>query len=292
MIRRSPLVLTLVTFAVGTAGCDAPGPTTRPGTNPTDSSLTTGVQTITGTAAPGDAPPPAGATTIHVDVYLLDVPAGSVSGDESLWRTVDENAVGVFADQRLQANGIRCGVAPRSQWRRLSGIFAKELHRARHTKVNGLAAETIDLPVDQPVDREDLFFLAADGQWEGHTYDHATNGLTMTFGPTPRLPGSVRLSFCPTVKRQQRALVFTPLNQPYEEAADDVARIYDAGLTADVPADGFFIVAPSPMADPADLTVGGRFLVRRDPAAEREQIVIAVPSLVPLDGSVRRVPQQ
>jgi hypothetical protein len=136
-----------------------------------------------------------------MDVYLLDVPAGSISGDESFWRTVDEDAVGVAADQRLLANGIRCGVAPRNQWPHFAEIFSRDLTRARRTKVDGMSTNTVQLEVDQPVDREDVFFLNAENQLEGRTYDRATNGVAMTFGPTPREPGSVRLTLCPIVRR-------------------------------------------------------------------------------------------
>ena len=268
------------------AGCDLIGPVSRPATRRAAGKPSAVATAVGGSPLdPADPPAAAGMATIHLDVYLLDVPAGAVSRDESLWRAVDENAAGVFAGQRLLANGVRCGVARRAEWARMSATFAKELSRARRTKVNGLSMQTVELAVDQPVDREDLFVLGADGQWAGQTYDHATNGLAMTFGPTPRVNGSVRLSVCPIVKRERRRLEFTPLNQPYDVPTDDVDRLYDAALTADVPADSFFLLAPGPLADPADLTVGGRFLVRRDPAAEREQVIVAVPTVVPLDGS-------
>ena len=278
MIRRRASrtrILGVIALLVA-SGCEAPesaGPTTRPATQPT---LAPTYRMI---RADGSL---AGPVVTHMDLFLVDVPAGAVSGDEQFWRTVDEDAVGVPAGQRLLANGIRCGVAPRSQWKRFGDLFGRELERARRTKVAGVAQQqTVELEVDQPVDHEDVFFLDADRAMEGRTYDRATNGIAMTFGPTPRVPGSVRLSFCPIVKRQERPREYTPLNLPYQTTESDVERIYDVGLTVDVPPDGFFLLAPGPDADP-QLTLGGRFLLRREAAARREQVIVAVPSLVPL----------
>ena len=269
MIRRPLLLATVLSLAA--AGCDLPdnrGPSTRP------SQLLNTTSHFIGTIN--------GPTAIHMDVYLLDVPAGSISGDESFWRTVDENAVGAGADQRLLANGIRCGVAPRNQWPHFAEIFSRDLSRARRTKVDGMSTDRVQLEVDQPVDREDVFFLNADHQLEGRTYDRATNGIAMTFGPTPREPGWVRLTLCPIVRRERSLLQYTPTNESYETPVTDVDRIYDAGLTADVPPDGFLIIAPGPLADP-DTTLGGRFLLRREAASRREQVIVAVPTVVPLN---------
>ncbi len=293
---RTAVIASLLLMA---AGCQVPGdvgrpatrPATRPTTGPDEPKVTPGYSVMARPTGPSDGRP-AVAAAVHLDVYVLDVPAETISRDEAFWRTVDEDAVGPAVDQRLQRNGIRCGVAQRAEWQRFAEIFRRELSRATRTKVDGLAgAATVELAVEQPAAREDLFLLTPDGQWEGHTYDHATNGLSLTFGPTPRTPGSVRLNLCPVVKCERRLLEFTPLNQAYETPTSDVARLYDVGLSVDVPADGFFIVAPSPNADPADLTVGGRFLVRRGPAARREQVLVCVPTIVPLNGTPLTVRQ-
>jgi hypothetical protein len=225
----------------------------------------------------------AGPTVIHLDVYLVDVPAGSISGDEAFWRTIDEDAVGPAAEQQLLANGIRCGVAPRSRWPDFAQAFSKELNHAHKMGVDGWATNTVDLTVGQSADREDVFFFNADHQLEGRTYDNAMNGIGLTFGPTPRVPEDVRVTLCPTVRRDQTRVEYSAVNQAYEQQATDVDRIYDVGLTADVPPDGFLIVAPGPQADP-DVTLGGRFLLRRDTAARREQIILVVPKLIPLSG--------
>ena len=105
--------------------------------------------------------------------------------------------------------------------------------------------------------------------------------MGLTFGPTPRRPDCVRLTLCPTVKRVESRLGYSSINQAYEQQSPETDRIYDVGLTADVPPDSFLVVAPGPLANP-ETTLGGRFLIRRDRAARREQIIIVVPRLIPL----------
>ncbi len=270
-----PCTLLAMAWGLAIAGCtptDVVKPATRPATAPAMD------VTLVRTGA--------GPNAIHVDVYLLDVPAGTISGDETFWRTIDEDAVGPAADQQLLANGIRCGVAPRNQWQHFADIFGPELNHARKMRVDGWATHTVDLDVGQMVEREDVFFLNGEHQLEGRTYDHANNGIGLTFGPTPREPLSVRLTLCPTVRRVQAQMAYSPINQAYQQQVGDVDRIYDVGLTADVPPSGFLIVAPGPSADP-DTTLGGRFFIRRDTAARREQIIIVVPRLIPLSAAAQ-----
>ena len=274
----------LLLACLALAGCD---PIVAPATQPAGAMPRV---TVSGTRiGPADARP-AAAGVVNLDVYLVDVPIGSVSGDEAFWRTVDENAVGVAAGRRLADNGIRCGVAPASQWSRFADAVARVQSHTRRTRtgdvgVTSATPQSVELAVDHPVDHEDVWVVNADGQLEGRTFDHAVNGVRLTFAPAPRRAATVRLSFCPTVKRDLSRLQFTPLNQEQEQPATDVVCLYDAGLTADVPADGFFVVAPGPLAVTDPDTLGGQFLVRPDPATRREQVIVAVPHYTPLGGS-------
>ena len=290
-MMRTPTLL-LLSLAACVAGCRTTPPKTaaRPGTTrPLADAYPTPTMAVTATpSGPGGGGGRAG--LVHLDVYLVEVPLGTISGDAAFWRAVDENAVGgPAAGRTVQANGIRCGVAPRNQWPKLADLIAAQQGRSRRSQTQGVTTQSVDLDLDQPVDREDVFVYAADGSLSGRTFDHATNGVRVTFGPSPRTAGSIRLSFCPTVKRDQRRLEFTPLNQEYEVPGSDTVRVYDAGLTADVPPDGFFVIAPGPLAAANDTLLGSRFLVRPDPAARREQVVVAVPSYTRLDGGTVQV---
>ena len=244
------------------SGCEiGPGKsTTRPTTE------NTGPMQLTLTAVAGkgdnpDDPPPQLNAMVHLDIYLLDMPAGSVSENAEFWKRVDEEAVGTANADRLKSNGIRCGVAPRSEGLFFSQFFDHQPHTARRQMVDDIHTDTIELEMEKKFDEQDLFFINASNRIEGKTYTHGVNRLALTFGPTPRDPGAVRLTLCPVIYSDKTQLRFTPLNQEYESPIKDIDRLYDIGLTADVPGDSFLIIAPS--SDAARRTsLGGCFLIQ------------------------------
>src|SRR4051812_20023928 len=64
---------------------------------------------------PSNAPLDAAAATpyvFHVEMFLINPPAGSFSGNEDFWKTIDEQCVDPATADLLQRNGVRVGVAP------------------------------------------------------------------------------------------------------------------------------------------------------------------------------------
>ena len=260
------------------------------GTKPTTvpSTMDTGPlqMTITAQAQPSENPrdpQPQINAMVHLDIYLLDMPAGSVSTNSDFWKRVDEDAVGTANEDRQKRNGIRCGIVPRSQSLYFSQFFDHQPHQARRSTVDGLQTQTIELEMDKQFDQQDLFFFNADNQLEGRSYDNGTNQLALTFGPTPRDPGAVRVTVCPVVRSEKTQMRFTPLNQEYRTPFQDVDRIYDLGLTADIPGDSFMIIAPGGDSS-RQSSIGGRFFIKLEKTEKLEQVIVIVPTFLRLDG--------
>jgi hypothetical protein len=246
---------------------------------------------ITAQAPPSDDPQdprPQLTAMVHLDIFLLEMPAGSVSENAEFWKRVDEQAVGVASADRLNRNGIRCGVAPRSESPYFSHFFDLQPHTAKRSTVAAVRESTIELELERDFDRQDLFFFNAQDRLEGRSYDQCRDKWALTFGPAPRQAGAVRFSLCPVVYDQKSQLRFTPLNQEYETPLADADRIYDVGLTADVPDDSFLVVAPS--SDAARATsIGSHFLIQQDKTQKLEQVIVIVPTFLRLDGKPMRV---
>ncbi len=226
---------------------------------------------------------------VHLEVYTLRLPAGTVSDSKSFWKSVDEQAVGVATEDRLYKSGIRTGLAPKSQGVFFSQFFDKQATQKIPTTINALRADTLSVELSEKLDTEDLFYFDSAGKARGQTYDQCTNSMQIGFGPTAHQPGAVRLTICPVVKCERQQLQYTSLNQEFETpAAETTVRLYDIAVSVDVPEDSFFIIAPSPDASNIS-SVGGQFLKHDEKPERLEQVIVIVPTLLRMDGKAVNV---
>jgi hypothetical protein len=226
---------------------------------------------------------------IHLDVYQIDVPLGVVSGNEQLWKRVDENAVGNGAGtaELLRRNGVRAGVVSRTEWGFFHDLMQRQPGTLRHAVVNGTHADMAPLalegPADKPIEREDIFCLDEQNQPHGRTFEQCFNGVSLSFQPAPREPGTVRIAVCPTIRGERRRIDFSATNTEYDSPFAEVTRFYNLNLRADVPDDSFLIIAPSEDARRPS-SVGGRFFIVQDNAERLERVVVIVPTFLQPDG--------
>jgi hypothetical protein len=233
---------------------------------------------------PRDAQPQL-AAMVHLDIYLLDLPPNTVSSNKEFWKRVDEEAVGVGSRDLLEKNGFRAGIAPRSEAVYFGAFFNQIPHPpTKRSSVNGLHEETIRIDAEESFDSQDLFvYLAGEKQPQGKSYFQGTNNLMLTFGPTPRDPSAVRMTICPIVHSLRRHTDFTLMNQEYQSTEKETDRLYDLNLTADIPENCFFIIAPGPDAK-RRTSLGNCFLIKQSPTERREQVIMIVPTFIRVDG--------
>jgi hypothetical protein len=226
-----------------------------------------------------DVPDPLPALT-RMDVYHLVVPYGTVSRNEAFWRRVDEQCVGVATYDVLFKNGVRVGMAPASEYPYFRDLLAEHPVETTPSVVVGEQGKDIDIEVRKAVDSQTIFHYDASNTLRGRTYDRCENFVVMNFQPAPRKPGHVRVALCPVVKAVRQRLEYTLTNnREFEVTYTRPERLYDVNLRADVPPDGFLIVAPSDQAA-WPTSIGHNFLVH-DGAAERtESVLLIVPRLV------------
>jgi hypothetical protein len=263
-------------------GCQPPDlnkPTSRPTTNST--SVTVNIKPIG--ADPRD-PRPAPGDIIRLVIFTIDLPGGCVSDNPQFWKRVDEQAIGAANHDRLLRNGIRCGIVPPGESAFFSRFFDQQPHKMSVARVESLSAQTVPLGEERHIDREDLFVFDGDGNVQGRSFDRATNQLMLTFGFNPFDSRQVHLTLCPQVRSERMRLEYSALNQEFETPLKDVERLYDVGLSADVSDGSFLIVAPSVDAD-RKTSIGGRFLTRADETQRGEQVILIVPTLLPMDGT-------
>jgi len=270
-----------VLIAALLAGCEstpsAKKPASQPATVP--SSYTVTIKQI----GNGD-PQPAPNTMVRLVIFLVDMPPGSVSANTDFWKRADEQSVGAAEHDRLLRNGIRCGIVPQSESLFYSQFFDQRPHSLSVSHVEGSHEEAFELQMEKHFDRQDLFFFNAEDAIEGRSYERGTNQLTLSFSPAARNSHAVRISLCPVVRSERTRMEFTALNEEYETPMQEVDRIYDLGLNAEVPEGSFFVIAPSSDAQ-RESSIGGSFLIKPDKTEKLEQVIVIVPTFLRLDGT-------
>ena len=214
---------------------------------------------------------------IQLTIYNITLPVGGVSRSDEFWRHINENAVDVGPHDLLWKNGVRVGIAAAGEWDYLRGTLESNPARTQPSNFTGRESN-IELEMKLKVPYQDLFYYDGAGDLTGRTFDRCDNLLRVSFQPAPRKPGTVRLSVCPVVRSLRERLVptgeasFNPT--PYQWIHPE--QFFALNLTADIPRDGFLVLAPSPDGKwPSSL--GNTFLIKDGATEQTETLLIFRP---------------
>ena len=211
-----------------------------------------------------------------LDVYDLTVPFGAVSRSREFWKRVDETSVDIATYDLLQKNGFRVGVAPAAEWPYFRAIVEQHPVVTKHFTVTSGGTGSVELEMKKSVDFQNLFYLTDDNTLIGRTYERCQDLVSLGFQPAPRHPGHVRMTMCPLVRSTVRKLQVSVTNDEREYEYVKPERLYDLNLTADIPAGGFLVVAPSTLAKWSS-NLGETFLVDGAATEKVEHVLLMVP---------------
>src|SRR6266540_3635103 len=138
-------------------------------------------------------------TAIHVDIYQLSVPYGTVSRNEKFWKRIDEQCVDITTYDTLFKNGIRIGQAPTEEWQYFKNIMEDHPAVTRIDSLVSLEGKTVELPVRRQIHHQDIFYFDSAGILHGRTFDASENLITLVLQPAPRKRDTVRMTLCPVV---------------------------------------------------------------------------------------------
>jgi hypothetical protein len=223
---------------------------------------------------PRDAPAPI-RQLFRIDVYQFTTPLGTLGRNEDFWKRVDEQCVDVGTYDLLFKNGLRVGVAPISEF----GGIRKHIDAdatCNSLSVTGTIAKQVQLETRKNLIEENIFQFNNTNEPVGRTYERCTNMLNLSFEPTPRKPGSVRVQLCPMVRSSRTHLEFSVFNEEREIEWVSPEVLYDLNLRVDIPPDMFLILAPSSDSDRLT-SVGHAFLTQDGPTQRLEQVIVLVP---------------
>ncbi|MCC6240329.1 MAG: hypothetical protein IT448_08540 [Phycisphaerales bacterium] len=228
-----------------------------------------------GQAVPQDAPAAVG-VVIQFEIWELLVPYGTVSLNEDFWKRIDEHVVDLETADRLWRNGVRVGEAPVGEWPFFKAIIDGKPVRAQKQIYTARQARTIEIAARGEQLWQDLFYYNVSNQFVGRSYEKCYNFFTLSFEPTPRQPGTVRMVLCPVVRSTRRQLEFVGQREGKTIDYVQAEQLYDVNLKADIALDRFLVVAPS--ADSRlPTSIGANFLIENGLAERLERVLLFVP---------------
>lgn len=267
-------------LALMTAGC--PSTTPPPQAGSANQELSDHHRLVTNnplhpTPAPADAPP-AVRLVIHLEVYELIVPYGTVSRNDDFWKRINEQAVDVATFDRLWRNGVRVGQAPAAEWPYFKQIIDQQPARANKQLHIGMARQTRDIEIiaRRDVLYQNLFIFDDANRMIGRSFERSMNLWSLSFEATPRQVGSVRVALCPVVRSLRQHLEFVGDREGRTIEYVSPQRLYDLNLVADIPLEQFLVIAPSPEAHHTT-SIGYNFLSLDGEAERMERVLLFVP---------------
>lgn len=235
----------------------------------------------------GDAPRdprPVVPVVFHVDVYQLTLPWGAVSQDSQFWARLNEQVIDPAAYDVLQRNGLRVGEASFADWAYFKSLIDQHPGTVAQAQAVAKEARNIELELKKDVAFQNVFYFDARNQLIGRSFDRCDNLISISFQPTPRRPGSMRLTVAPLVRSQRKRLDYSILNNELAEVQFvSPEMFYDCNLRVDVPIESFIVIGPSPEAA-TSTSIGGTFLVKDGKSQREEQVLIIVPRPFRVEG--------
>jgi hypothetical protein len=215
---------------------------------------------------------------IYLEMYRLRLPFGAISGNDAFWKDVNEQALGATQSRLLFRNGIRTGTASIDNWDYFKKLIDQYPTRSQKSTITGNDGQAVELEIRNGVTGQTIFYYDRDGHLHGRTYDTCDDLLAIHFQPSIRAWANARISLSPIIRATRKRVEYTPLNNPAQVEYVAPEKLYDLGLSADIPPGQFLIIAPSSEAK-YPTRIGHVFLVEDAPAGRYELVLVIVPHI-------------
>ncbi len=217
----------------------------------------------------------------RMDVYVLTIPAGTVSLDDSFWKRIDETTLAPETYDVLFKNGVRVGLAPTTEWEHFRQIIERNPAVTQRGDYVASDGKAVELSVRKDVESQTIFYIDATNRLQGRSYDRCENLINVTFQPAPRTAGAVRVALVPVVRSQRMRLQYDASNTGNEVQYVAPERLYDLNFTAEIPTNQFLVVAPS-REGRWPTSLGSTFFGVAGATEQLERVVLLVPRIVQL----------
>lgn len=212
----------------------------------------------------------------QVAVYKIKLPQGAFSGNEKIWRMVDEDSLDSQTSLMLAQNGIRAATLAQSHWptiaKMLQGYSAFTEQFICRTD-SGIAVELMMRP---GIEQQSLFYIDRDLNLQGRTFERCDNKFRLIVSH-PSGSKNFLITIEPIVLAGTIQVVRAPGDlTPTRDQIRREQTFENLRLWADIKPDQALILTPTQMKE-SPFSVGSRFLAEIDGAPPSETILVFVP---------------
>lgn len=214
--------------------------------------------------------------TNRVIVYKIKLPLGAFSGNDKIWRMVDEDSLDSQTSLMLAQNGIRAAVIAQAGWPPIAKLLQgySAWTEQFHCRIDsGIAVE---LMMRTGIEQQTIFYIDRDLNLQGRTFDHCDNKFRLILSRSPETKEFL-ITLEPLVSAGTTQVVRQPGDMtPTRDQVRHDQTFENLRLWANVKPDQALILTPAHMKD-SPFSVGARFLADIDGTPPSETVLVFVP---------------
>lgn len=212
---------------------------------------------------------------VTVDVVQVSAPAGSVSGQQSLWQIVDTGLFPADVQHRLNLNGVRVGVMSAKSWDDAKKVLELAPDVVSQTAtLAGKSRVTLDA---RKTKQQTIFYFDRDLALQGRSYEEVQDLWGIHFAPDPTRPGNVSLELAPVIQSLRRHMRLNRAGEDFAVEYEQPETVLDMAITTSLPVGSVLVLAPSQPAISSATSIGRAFLMTEEEAGLSEQLFFLYP---------------
>jgi hypothetical protein len=233
------------------------------------------------TTRPVDAEPGSYRLIVRLRLCAIELPLGSASESEEIWRYADEEVIQASRSANLARNGLRVGLGLADQWNDLAAVFKRLTGRdVGYATTVTLPGRPVAIPAKKRQPGQTVFVLLPDGAVNGADYPPGDALLAVDCAVSEEDPATVHVTVVPQIRSS--AIETTIVNRHEGagfEASQEIFSFPSLQFQAVVPGKDFLIIGPSAEAVRPG-SVGEKFLMVERAGIRYETVFVLIPEVL------------
>ncbi len=218
-----------------------------------------------------------GIKMLRVQLVQLSLPVGTFSGNEKVWRQLDQDALDSDTSIMLAENGIRAAVAPVQRWPSLQKLINVPGAATQIFTLQTDGRSSVEIVTHPNIAEQTISSIDRDREMHVRTFERCDNSMRLSLVQrrdssqlTIQLEPVVQLGTISVVRRPEDiGIVSNTLR--HEETFSNLR------LAASLGTHEFLVLAPAPANKENKFSVGSRFLTNTDKIPPMETILVFLP---------------